>query len=109
LHQALAASDLLVLLSRSEGLPMALLEGMSHGLPAAVSPEVNARVAVGASGWVTPPSELGALLCRICNDPEKEWVRRREEALNMATHFEWPQVAASYLEAYNRAVDQRAG
>lgn len=109
LHEALAASNLLVLLSRSEGLPMALLEGMSHGVPAAVSPEVNARVAVATSGWVTNPDELGTLLRRIAGNPYAELARRQNEAHALATRFEWPRVAAAYLEIYRRAVGRRAG
>jgi glycosyltransferase involved in cell wall biosynthesis len=59
----LAAGDVFTMPSLSEGLPLALVEGMSFGLPVVVTgvggvPEV---VTDGVEGLIVPPSDPGAL------------------------------------------------
>ena len=73
LGEAFAGSDLLLLLSRFEGMSMSLLEALSHGLPAVVSPGVEQAVPVAASGagWEREPSELSDLLGRLAADAEQ--------------------------------------
>ncbi len=71
----LGASDLLVLPSRSEGLPLALIEALSLGVPVVASsvggiPEI---VTAGETGWLVPPEDAGALeraLRLALTDPE---------------------------------------
>jgi glycosyltransferase involved in cell wall biosynthesis len=104
LHEALAAGDLLLLLSRSEGLPMSVLEGLSHAIPAVVSPEVNRRIPIGEAGWVVQPHELGALLGRLSDAPNDEWAAKQGAARKLASRYEWPAVAQSYMELYHRVV-----
>jgi glycosyltransferase involved in cell wall biosynthesis len=75
----LAAGDLFVMPSLSEGLPLALVEAMSFGLPVVVSgvggiPEV---VTDGVDGLLVPPSDstaLAAALRTLLDDPA---LRRR--------------------------------
>lgn len=79
----LAAADLLVLPSLSEGLPHAVLEAMSFGLPVVASavggvPEV---VCEGVSGHLVPPGEPDKLalgILSLLRDPERR--RRLGEA-----------------------------
>jgi glycosyltransferase involved in cell wall biosynthesis len=104
LHQAFASGDLLLLMSRSEGLPMALLEGMTHGLPAVVSPEVAARIDLGTSSWVAGPDDLSNLLERIATESPDEWRRRREGARAMTDTYDWSLMAGRYVESYQRAL-----
>ena len=63
----LAAADLFTMPSLSEGLPLALVEAMSFGLPVVVTgvggvPEV---VTDGAEGMLVPPSDAGALAAAL--------------------------------------------
>lgn len=71
----LRGSDAFVIASRSEGLPMALLEGMAYGLAVVATaaggiPEV---VDPGADGLLVPtedPAALAAALVSVATDPE---------------------------------------
>ncbi|MDQ2766608.1 MAG: glycosyltransferase family 4 protein, partial [Gemmatimonadota bacterium] len=63
----LAAGDLFTMPSLSEGLPLALVEAMSFGLPVVVTrvggvPEV---VTDGVEGFLVPPSDPSALAAAL--------------------------------------------
>ena len=70
----LGASDLFVLPSRWEGLPMALLEAMAAGLPLVASSVSGTREVVehGTSGLLVPPEDGAALadaMLAVLSDP----------------------------------------
>lgn len=73
----LAAADLFVMPSVREGLSMAVLEAMGHGVAAVVSNGPGNPDAVGAAGVVCPVGDVSAFatsLARLARDPEE---RRR--------------------------------
>ena len=97
----LAAADVFIMNSRSEGTPRALLEAMSMGLPG-VCPAVGGIPDILAGrGWLTEPNSPDSLRKAIhlilshpaqiasFSAPCREYVR---------THFEPRQVAARYWE-----------
>ena len=73
--ELLRAAPVFAMPSRSEGLPMALLEAMAYGM-AIVATEVGGIPEVfdsGEDGVLVPPEEPEALagaLCRLAADPE---------------------------------------
>jgi len=71
----LAESDVLVLPSRNEGLPLAILEGMSYGLPIVTTPvgSIMDAVSHGETGLLVPPGDhvaLAAALTSLVEDPD---------------------------------------
>jgi glycosyltransferase involved in cell wall biosynthesis len=99
LHEAFAAADCFALTSRWEGLPIALLEALSHGVPAVVSPAVDRLVGVSqaGAGWSVRASELGPLLRRLDG---AELARRVAETRALAARYDWTAIAARYEAAY---------
>jgi len=75
-NELLAASDLFVLPSLWEGLPMALLEAMASGLPVvATNVSGSSQVVVdNETGFLAPPGDvdrLGAAIATMLDDPER--------------------------------------
>src|SRR5204863_7471061 len=70
----LAASDFFVLPSRTEGLPLCLLEAMAQGLPAIATPVggVPEVIEEGITGLLTPvedPAALAEAIRRLAAEP----------------------------------------
>jgi glycosyltransferase involved in cell wall biosynthesis len=103
--QLLAASDLFVLPSLWEGLPMALLEGMASGLPVVATDVAGSRqvIVTGESGILVPPGDASALASAmtdlLANDDERSRLGRgaRERVL---AEFSADRQAARHAEAY---------
>jgi glycosyltransferase involved in cell wall biosynthesis len=106
LQEAFAAADCFALTSRWEGLPVALLEALAHGLPSVVSPAVERLVGVGdaGAGWTAEPSALAPLLRRLESLDPAERARHAQAARALAARFDWAGVAARYEVAYGRAI-----
>ena len=85
-------ADLYVLPSRSEGLPMSLLEAMSAGLPLVATrvggvPDV---VTDGISGCLVPSDDhraLGAALSNILDKPEQAAIMAESARAVVASHY----------------------
>ena len=99
--QMLNASDLFVLTSRAEGLPVAILEALVCHLPVVVTTACNfSQRTLGDAGWVCPPTVTGvseALQAALTSPPEE--LRRRGElarALALAS-YDWKPIAQSIL------------
>ena len=109
LQESVASADLFALLSRWEGLPMALLEALSLSVPAVVSAPVERAVGVEAAGggWLAEQDDLGSLLRRLSGPDRQALLDRGAAALQLSRRFDWGDVAARYEAAYERALGSR--
>jgi glycosyltransferase involved in cell wall biosynthesis len=109
----LAAADFFVLPSRAEGLPISLLEAMSHHLPVVCTrvggnPEL---VTDGVHGALVPagdPEALAAAMERLALDPDLR--RRQGEAGAARVHdeFSFDRTTDHYEAIYHRVLARRS-
>ena len=102
-------ADLLLLLSKSEGLSMALLEALSCGTPALVSPEVAETLELDRAGWCCLPEEAGSLLAQLSEADESMWRERSLAAHELSQRFSWRSVAERYANAVDALFFGKAG
>jgi glycosyltransferase involved in cell wall biosynthesis len=109
LYACLAAADVFLLVSRWEGLSVALLEALSLGIPAVVSPAVDRTIGVEAAGagWVVNDDGLTAALERLETAGRDELLKRRTSAWSLARRYDWSSVAERYEAAYEGVVRRR--
>jgi glycosyltransferase involved in cell wall biosynthesis len=99
----LAAADVFVQPSRSEGLPFALLEAMAHGLPVVAAAVGGMADALGGCGVVVPPErpdELGRRLREIVGDAEVRASLGEAGRARVARAFGVPTMLAGIDAAY---------
>jgi glycosyltransferase involved in cell wall biosynthesis len=108
---ALAAADVLVLVSETEGLSNAILEAMACGMPVVASPvgATPTLIADGDGGFLVPPRDAGALadaLDKILGDPDLAHRMGQINFANVCARHDieaiWPTVAATLTG--NRAI-----
>ena len=103
----LAAADVFVLASRSEGAPLSILEAMAAGLPVVASDVggVAELVADGETGLLVPPSDPAALataLARVLDDRELSGRMGAAGRARARDRFDLAGLRAAHLELYAR-------
>lgn len=107
-----AGADLIALPSLfGEGLPLTLLEAMSHGIPIAVSDTLGNRelAAAGAHGWVHAPGDWEALarqLAEAAADAPAREVKGAAARACFHEHYTLERVQARYRALYERLLNE---
>lgn len=103
-EQAYRNSNVFVLTSRGEGMPMSVLEALSYGLPCLLSPQTNmaSLITENNCGWVTETSV--DVICDDIykavtdyNDNTDELIRN---SLTAVESFSWDCIAKDSIKAY---------
>jgi glycosyltransferase involved in cell wall biosynthesis len=106
----LASADAFVLPSRSEGLPLALLEAMFAGLPIVATRvgEVPAALADGDAGLLVEPGhpgELAGAIDRLLRDAELARRLGGRARVRALAEFDVTRMAARYESLYAPALN----
>jgi glycosyltransferase involved in cell wall biosynthesis len=108
----LAAADLFVLPSLSEGLPLALLEAMFAGCPIVASDvgEVSIALAHGETGVLVPagdPAALAAAIDGLVGDPARARELGRRAARRAAAEYDVAQMVCRYVAVYEELLGRQ--
>ena len=110
----LAAADIFVLPSLSEGLPLALLEAMFAGCPIVASDvgEVRVALAQGTAGVVVEPGNPGALasaLDRLLRNPQEARHFGDRAAARARAEYDLSRMVHRYAGLYEAALARPTG
>jgi glycosyltransferase involved in cell wall biosynthesis len=101
----LAAADIFVLPSLSEGLPLALLEAMFAGCPIVASDvgDVGVALAQGSAGMLVPPGNpraLAAAIETLLLNPDRARELGTRASTRAATEYSATAMVSRYIELY---------
>jgi glycosyltransferase involved in cell wall biosynthesis len=111
-ENVLLCSDIFVLTSRFEGMPMGLLEALSYGMPVLITKGTNMADFVSnyQAGWASDTSFDGikhALHCMV--DSRSTFLEKSRQAKTVAGLFSWNQIALSTHAEFERIICNRKG
>lgn len=103
-----ATADAFILPSFSEGLPMAVLEAWSYGLPVLMTPECNLPEGFESNAAIrvqTNPESLAKSIAAMLETPRDELHAMGQRGLELVrSKFSWDSVAKQYLDMYEEVL-----
>lgn len=101
IDRALESIDILLVTSHSEGLPLAVLEGMARGVPILAPDLPGLRECMGRGGQVYPPGDLKKVLenLRELRDPHAR-KRLGEQGVRESLRFSADRMVLEYESVY---------
>ncbi|WP_437730733.1 glycosyltransferase [Sorangium sp. So ce1335] len=110
--ELLSSSDVFVLSSDSEGLPLSMVEAMATGLPV-ISTAVGgipALVADGETGFLVPSGDVDALAAKLATlkaDPEQARAMGKQGRKLALGRYSAERMMASYMDIYEALLARR--
>ena len=107
--EAFKSSDIFILPSRSEGMPVAVLEDLSFGMPCIVTPETNMATLIedNECGWVVYLSAkdiFNTIVNAIDTFPSKCQLYF-DNCIDTASQFDWDFLAEKSIEIYKKTIN----
>jgi len=107
---AFLESDVVILPSRSEGMPLTVLEAFSYGRPVIVTPETNMGEIVTQNnlGWVTKLTveDLYSVILRAVDDIGKDSLGYMDRCLRFSKQFSWDSIAKDSIKKYGLVIQR---
>ncbi len=107
--KAFMSSDILILPSRSEGMPVAVLEALSYGIPCIVTPETNMATLIedNECGWVVNLSakDIYNTIVNVIDEFTKNSRKYYDNCIKTATQYDWDNIAVKSIDIYTKAIN----
>lgn len=98
-------SHIFILTSRSEGMPMGVLEALAHGLPCIITPQTNMADIISSynCGWITELNEnsIAQTIIKAVSDYKQKQIYFNNQALEAAHNYSWDKIAEKTIKLYN--------
>lgn len=106
----LKQADIFIMSSRFEGHPMGLIEALAYGLPCIATTGTNMRVEIekNNAGWTADNNEesIAAALKAMLAERKQLAIKSRN-ARNLASQYDWEQIARKSHEIYSEIIKKR--
>lgn len=103
-------SHIFILNSRSEGMPMGILEALSYGLPCIVTPQTNMAEIIrdNNAGWLTKVDahEIANTVMLACHQYKEKFFEYSHSAHKAAKQFSWQEIAAKSITCYTSIISK---
>ena len=103
-NEAFRNADIFILPSRSEGMPVTVLEALSYGVPCIVTPETNMAelIEINHCGWVVSlsASDICNTIEQIVAQFEQQRSRLFVNCIKTAKSFDWNVIAEQSIDLY---------
>lgn len=107
-NNVFSSSDILLLTSRYEGMPMGILEALSFGCLCLITPQTNFGdiIKKNACGWVVPlkSTEIASVMKNIIYSNKEHWTKMMNNAQKVANMFAWDEVAKLSIQMYQKVL-----
>lgn len=101
-------TDIFILTSRSEGMPMGVLEALSYGKPCLITPQTNMANIINKyrCGWVTElqPQAIAETIVKACEEYREKAESFFNNSLSTSKEFSWKEIAKKSIEEYNKII-----
>lgn len=97
-----SSSSIYVLSSRWEGMPLVLVEAMSHGLPIIASDIPTCKEVLGDFGLFFKNGDIQELVQRLEDATHLDWQKKSDEAIAIAQRFDVNQIARQWKQLLER-------
>lgn len=97
-----SSASVYVLSSRWEGMPLVLVEAMSHGLPIIASDIPTCQEVLGDFGLFFKNGDIQELAQRLEDATHLDWQKKSDEAITIAQRFDINQIAGQWKQLIER-------
>lgn len=102
--QAFLNTDIMILPSRSEGMPISILESLSFGVPCIITPQTNMGDLIGSNhcGWITELTidAIAKTILVAVKELKENHVALQQNCLNAVKLFEWSEIGRLSIKIY---------
>ena len=97
-----STASIYVLSSRWEGMPLVLVEAMSHGLPIIASDIPTCQEVLGDFGLFFKNGDIQELAQRLEDATHLDWQKKSDEAIKIAQRFDINEIAGQWKQLLER-------
>ena len=95
-------ADIFLFPSRKEGMPNAVLEAMSYGLPIIMTPCQGSDELIDGNGYVIKAADFGEKIKELCLDHELREKMGQKSFLMVRDVFSWKATADKYMKLFKK-------
>lgn len=107
-EKAFCEADIFVLTSKSEGMPIAVLEALSYGIPCILTPQTNMADVVfnAGAGWITDLSAecISRTIIKSSIEYRNNFNHYHLHSISLAAKYDWKKIAEQSVCLYEQMI-----